>query len=276
MIQTAEELMTDAIQTFRVGLPGKPELVPTGFSAVDNVIGGLDPKSCGVLASQTGLGKSRAMLAAIINSQCKVGLVSTEDPGPVLGSRLLAAFSGVNSLVMRRGDYSPAQEAALLEAAKHRLPNVMFGIEVAEGIERVEDSIAELCEAGCRMIWVDYIQKIRGHNADRRNEVADTFNRIQRAVSRGNAAGMVISQIRRLQDYTKPPQIFHLKETGELENEARVILMGHKVMDNDLNEYVRFRIAKSTFGGENVEWDMKQAPSGVLEELDHMVKEVPW
>lgn len=59
---------------------------------------------------------------------------------------------------------------------------------------------------------------------------------------------MIVSQIRRLNDYTKPPQIYHLKEAGELENEARLILLGHKVMDNDMNEYVRFRVAKSTVG----------------------------
>lgn len=273
---TAQQLMAEAINTFRVGMEGKPDLVPTGFAAVDNAIGGLDPKSCGVISSQTGLGKSRAMLAAVLNSPVKVGVISTEDAAPVLGSRLLAAFSGVSSMAMRRKDYSPAQEKKIKAAAKHKVENVMFGINVAESIDTIADTIDELCQAGCRMIWIDYIQKIRGGRDDRRNEIGDAFNLIQRSVARGGASGMIVSQIRRLNDYTKPPQIYHLKESGELENEARLILLGHKVMDNDMNEYVRFRVAKSTVGGEHVQWDMRQAPSGVLVELDHMVKEVKW
>jgi hypothetical protein len=107
---------------------------------------------------------------------------------------------------------------------------------------------------------------------DRRNEVTDAFNRIQRAVSRGGAAGVVVSQIRRLSDPEKPPQIYHLKESGDLENEARLILLGHKVHDHDFNPYVRFRVAKSTFGGEGTEFDMEQLNCGGLRELKQKVK----
>lgn len=271
-ILTAEQLMADAIETFRVGMVGRPELIPTGFAAVDNEIGGLDPKSCAILASQTGLGKSRAMLAGVLNSPVKVGVVSTEDPAPVLGSRLLARLSGVSSMAMRRKDYSPAQEKKILAAAKTKLDNVHFGIEVAESIETIEETIDKLCQAGCKMIWLDYIQKIRGLREDRRNEVTDVFGRIQRAVARGGAAAVVVSQIRRLNDPEKPPQIYHLKESGDLENEARVILLGHKVYDEDFNPVVRFRVAKSTFGGENIEFDMRQLPCGGLKELKQLVK----
>jgi replicative DNA helicase len=266
--------MASAIETFRVGKQGKPELIPTGFDAVDDVIGGLDPKSCAILTSATGLGKSRAMLAAVLNSRVPVGVVSTEDPAPVLGSRLLARLSGVSSMALRRKDYSKAQEKRLLDAAKTKLENIHFGIEVAESIETVEDTISRLCDTGCRMIWVDYLQKIRGVGDDRRNEVNQVYTRIQRAVSRGNAAGMVVSQIRRLQDPEKPPQIYHLKESGDLENEARLILLGHRVYDQEFNPYVRFRVGKSTFGGDGIEWNMEQLPCGGLKETSKTVKEL--
>jgi replicative DNA helicase len=133
----------------------------------------------------------------------------------------------------------------------------------------VEAAIDALTSVGCKMVWLDYLQKVRGHRDDRRHEVAETFTRFQRAVARSNAAGVAISQFRRFGDGERIPQIYHLKESGDLENEARIIILAHKVRNPD-EDRVRFRIAKSTYGGEYIKWDMTRDQSGTLREAAYL------
>ena len=145
---------------------------------------------------------------------------------------------------------------------------MFFTYPIAETIEKVEHSIAELCERGCKMIWVDYLQEIRGNGRiDRRNEVSNAMRAIHRAAARGNAAVMVVSQFRRLGDTEKVPQIYHLKESGDIENKARIIILCHKMAEAP-DDRIRFRLAKSTYGGEHITFDMVRDKSGTLRHTD--------
>jgi replicative DNA helicase len=77
---------------------------------------------------------------------------------------------------------------------------------------------------------------------------------------------MVLSQFRRFGAEEKVPQIWHLKESGDLENKARIILLAHKENSNpdDEGQRVRFRLAKSTYGGEWLTFDYLRDKSGTL------------
>ena len=117
-VTDVEGTIASAVETFYLDRDGKPELVPTGFSALDSELGGLGPGACGILAAATGVGKSSAMLAAMLASPVKVGAVSLEDGPDVVGSRLLSALSGINSLRIRRKDLAPADLKLLNALAK--------------------------------------------------------------------------------------------------------------------------------------------------------------
>jgi len=135
--------------------------------------------------------------------------------------------------------------------------------------------IKELTDAGCKMIWVDYLQKVRGHGkGDRRNEVAETFTRIQEAIAEGGAAGMLVSQFRRpgvdlKTGKARPVGIHHLKESGDLENEARIIVLAEQQDSPDMGQRIRFKLAKSTYGGQYIKWDMVRDPSGTLRDASY-------
>lgn len=263
------ETLTEAVHTYHLDREGVPELVPLGFPDIDEELGGLGPGSCGILAAATGVGKSSAMLAAMLNSPVKVGAVSLEDGPDVIGARILAALTGINSRRIRRKvDLTGAELTQLLEAAKHpQLDNVFFAYPTAGRLAQVEAAATTLAgEFGCKLVWLDYLQKVRGHGKnDRRNEVGETFTSFQRACAEGGAAGMAISQFRRLTDGERVPQIFHLKESGDLENEARLIVLAHKQQaDSDPTPRVRFFVAKSVFGGESLKFDYTRDDSGTL------------
>ena len=260
------ETIGEAVTTFRLDRDGYPELVPFGLPPLDEELGGLGPGACGILAAATGVGKSSAMLAAMLGSDDKVGAVSLEDGPDVVGTRLLSAITGIDSLRIRRKALSKKELSQVTAAAKsNKLDHMYFSYPIAGSIEQVEEAITELTAAGCRMIWVDYLQEIRGHGKnDRRNEVSEAMTRCHRAAAAGNAALMVVSQFRRLGDGEKIPQIYHLKESGDLENKARVIILCHRQTSPDSGDRIRFRLAKSTYGGEYVRFDMVRDASGTL------------
>lgn len=270
-VKDVKATIGEAVQTFFLDRDGQPELIPTGLGPIDRELGGLGPGACGILAGATGLGKSSAVLAAMLNSTVKVGAVSLEDGPDVVGSRLLSALSGINSLRIRRKDLAPADLKMLqLMAKSNELNHMYFSYPTAGRLDRVCSEIKELCAEGCRMIWVDYLQKIRGHGkGDRRNEVAETFTRIQEAIAEGGAAGMLVSQFRRpgvdmKTGKSRPVGIHHLKESGDLENEARIIVLMQEQDSPDQGQRIRFKLAKSTYGGQFVRFDMVRDPSGTL------------
>lgn len=267
-IYSIAETLVEAVHTYHLDRDGVPELVPLGLPAIDDELGGLGPGSCGILAAATGVGKSSSMLAGMLASPVPVGAVSLEDGPDVVGARVLAAITGINSRRIRRKvDLTAKEIDALLHAAKHpTLNNIFFAYPTAGRLSQVEAATKALTEAGCKLVWLDYLQKVRGHGTnDRRNEVGETFTTFQRACAEGGAAGMAISQFRRLTDGERVPQIFHLKESGDLENEARLIVLAHRITaGDDKTPRVRFFVAKSVFGGESIKFDYTRDDSGTL------------
>lgn len=259
-----------AVETFKVFSDERPVLVPTGIRTVDNAIGGLGPGTGLIIAAATGVGKSSlALHAALNNAQDGVptGIISLEDGPDVLGCRVLAWASGVSSLDIRKGTLTPKDIQAVQEGYE-----VLQGMEwpsiaycVGRPIDDVEEAMRALCRAGCKCIWVDYIQKVRGGSQDRRNEVASTFTRLQRVAFDHGVVPMFVSQLSRSPDPGRPPTIHMLKESGDLENEARVILL----LWGDLKEPRRLylQVGKSTFGGDFTKTVFTRDRSGHLVEM---------
>ena len=268
-IYGVDNTIQETITQFCLDRDGKPELIPTGFAEVDDTIGGLGPGSCGILAASTGVGKSSAMLHAMINNPGKVGCVNLEDTADVIGTRILAALTGIDSLKIRRKELTKAQLKKLNNVNTKAVQHMLFTYPTAGTIEQVEADIIALRTAGCRMIHCDYLQEIRGHKDDRRNEVAVALQRCHRAAANPDvcdappSALMAISQLHRLRD-DQVPGIHNLAESGDLERKARVIILAYKQHSPDKGARVRFKLAKSTYGGEFCKFDMVRDESGTL------------
>lgn len=256
-----------AIRVFRPFSDTPPDLVPLGMGPVDRVIGGLFKGACGILAAATGVGKSSLVLASALASSSKVGIISTEDTPDVVGSRVLSWASGVDSLKLRTKQLTDADKTSL-RVARARLGNedlVAVAYPIGATLQQVIEAVHALAETGCELIWLDYIQKVRGHTDDRRNEVGRVYTTFQRTCSEAGVAAMAVSQFSRQVDHSRPPQIWWLKESGDLENEARLIILAHRDGSPDT---LSCRIAKSTFGGEGVSFMLRRDSSGTLREVD--------
>lgn len=256
-----------ATRLFRTFTDGKPDLIPTGLGPVDRKIGGLFPGSGGILAAATGAGKSSILLAAALSSPVRTGIISLEDTPDIVGSRALGFLSGVDSLKIRTKDLNDLEKQQI----KNTLPklaktDILVAYEIGSTLQEIVKAVNLLAEKGCRFIWIDYLQKIRGITEDRRNEVSTAYTSIQRASDRAGVAVMFVSQFSRQPDPTRTPQIHWLKESGDLENEARLIVLAHRDPQDDRR--LICRVAKATFGGEGLLFSYRRDEAGALKEFD--------
>ncbi len=267
LVWTLGESVDTAIDTFKVFSKDAPDLVETGIAPVDRVMGGLFPGSCGIVAAATGVGKSSLMLSAALSSRTPVGIVSCEDTQDVLGSRILSYFSGVNSLKFRTNTLTEKDKKDLEKARKRvgSLSNVLVSYQVASPMEDVVEATKALAGAGARVVWLDYIQKIKGPSDNRTTEVSRNMSKFHNTCFKEDVVGMILSQFHRAADPTRPPNRHMLKESGDLENEARLIVLGHK--DAKQEDVLRFRLDKCSYGGEGISFAYRRDPSGILREV---------
>lgn len=264
-VHGVRETIDEAVHTFKLDCDGMPELVPLGIPPLDDELGGLGPGAMGILAAATGVGKSSAVLSSMLASPCKVGCISVEDGADVVGTRLLSALTGINSLRIRRKALTDKELGKIARATKsNKMNHMYYSYPIGGKIDRVCADIKEMAELGCKLVWVDYLQEIHQHGrADRRMEINEVMSRMHETAAEAEVAVMMLSQFRRLGDTEKVPQIYHLKESGDIENKARIIVLAHKIVEAE-DTRVRFRLAKSTYGGEHITYDMTRDASGTL------------
>ncbi len=273
-IKTLYESAKESIDVFAPFGGKRPDLIKTGFGAVDRALGGVFPGTCGILGAYTGVGKSSLIITSALSSNVPVGIISTEDTADVVGTRILSAYSGVDSLDIRKGSLTDAEKTSLRDTYESLKTNnrVWVAYVVGGGLESILEATHALADKGCKLIWLDYIQKIRGHNDDRRNEVATSYTMFQNACFQHGVSGMVVSQIaRQMGGNTGKPSRSMLKESGDLENEARLILLAWP--DGQDKSKISVVIDKSTVGGEGVTFSYWRDSSGTLREIDRRHEE---
>lgn len=259
------KVATDELHTFS---DTKPDLIDFGMPALDAAIGGLTPGQGAVLGMAQGVGKSSTILAAAMRAKSPHGLILVEDPETVVGSAILACKTKINSLDIRRKRLSKNDKGVLREALEelNRDNKVRVVCHPGAPLEAILEYVDDLTAAGCRMIVLDYLTKVRGVSDDRRNEVGTVYTKFQSRCFNSNAACLVASQFSRQVDPFKRPRANYLKENGDIENEARVIILGWRSQeDRNLLFYV---LDKSTVGGEGLTWSMRRDKSGFLREVD--------
>ena len=268
MISTFRESAERASELFRTFKSGKPELIPTGILGIDEQVGGLGHGTTMIIGAGTGIGKSSVAIDACLTNQeqgVKTAYFTFEDGHDVLGCRMLARYSGVDSRKVRKKSFN-VEEKKRLEKGYERLVEasesetaMVTVMAIGKSLEWTIEQIEKVADLGCKLVVFDYIQKVRGISDDRRTEVGTFLYRTHAALDRHGLAGMYLSQVSRQIDKLRIPSRHALKESGDLENEARVILMLGRLEQEKPNQ-LWGRLDKSTFGGEGemMKWERRE------------------
>jgi len=213
---------------------GETPYVLSGFTALDDLLGGLQRSDLIVLAARPSMGKTSLALniarnVAVEQKAC-VALFSLEMSCESVVQRLLACESGVDFRSVRRGNFTERDEAKIMEASGI-LSEVPLYIDDSPQIRTVamRSKARRLhFERNIDLIIIDYIQLIQGEG---RNEIrVQELSRITRSLKmlarELNTPVLAISQLSRAVEWrtSHVPQLSDLRESGTIEQDADIVL----------------------------------------------------
>lgn len=208
--------------------------IPTGLAELDEAIGGYRSGNVTILGGKTSFGKTSFSLLSIdsaLAAGCRVLAFGGEDSPTMYGKRFMARRSGVNATLLRdmREPFTDVQMRHALDALTRSEPSPFFVNAIDMPVERIAEIILETATGDARwLVVVDYLQCLitRRSSSDRRIELTYIAKTVSSAIKKANAAGLVISQLRRTEK--RRPEKEDLKESGDIENEADHICLGHR------------------------------------------------
>jgi replicative DNA helicase len=208
--------------------------VPSGYSALDELLLGFHPSNLIVVAARPGQGKTSFALGAAAH-------VATTERRPVvffslemgyleLTQRLLGAEAGVNSRLLRTGRLAEADWTKISHAVG-RLAEAPFYID-----DNAHLTVMEM-RAKCRrlkamhgdlgLVVVDYLQLMStGRRAESRQVEVSELSRGLKILARDlETPVMALSQLNRSLEYRteKRPMLADLRESGAVEQDADVV-----------------------------------------------------
>ena len=208
--------------------------IPSGFTVVDQILGGLHRSDLIVVAGRPAMGKS-SLAMSIVRSAAGFGataaVFSLEMSRDQLVLRLLSGETGVDSHLLRLGMYSEANERRVVDAvgALSDLPVYIDDNPLSTVVDVRSKSRRLHMERGLDMIVVDYLQLIESANGRNQNRVQEIgeITRSLKALARDlNVPVVAVSQLSRAVEMRQShrPQLSDLRESGSIEQDADVVM----------------------------------------------------
>lgn len=209
--------------------------VPTGYTELDNVLGGFQKSDLIILAARPSMGKTGLALDIARNVAVRekkaVGIVSLEMSKDQLGDRLLCAEAGVDLWKMRTGKLQNDSDFAHIGRAMGELAEAPLFIDdsASSNIMEIRTKARRLqMEHGIEMLIVDYLQLMEGRaSTDNRTQEIAEISRGLKSIGRElNIPVLALSQLSRAVEQLNPPvpKLSHLRESGAIEQDADVVL----------------------------------------------------
>lgn len=208
--------------------------VSTGFRELDDMLDGFQPGHLVIVAGRTSEGKSSlALQCAIASESC--AFFSCEMERMELAVRQLAVLGRVDGWALRRG-YLSSGEQVRLQQAMTRLAESGVAIDDTPAISVSEvraKARRRQVTRGLRLVVVDYLQLMAAETSKRREttreqEVAGIARALKALAKELRVPVLALSQFSRALKPGETPELHHLRESGELEQAANVVLMIHR------------------------------------------------
>jgi replicative DNA helicase len=214
--------------------------IPTGFSAIDNLLAGLQKSDLIILAARPSMGKTTLALDIARNAACisgaSVGIFSLEMSDQQLVDRLLAAEAGVDSWKLRTGKLSTDHEFEAVQAAMARLSEAPIHIDDQPGnnILKMRSSARRLKnEHGLDLLIVDYLQLMSPTNSKASDSMVQQVTEISRSLKilarELDVPVLALSQLSRaVEQRGGKPRLSDLRDSGSIEQDADVVMFIHR------------------------------------------------
>ncbi len=214
---------------------GKPSAkVSSGFTALDDWLGYLEPADLIILAARPSAGKTSLALNiarnAAVQKKSRVAIFSLEMSRMSLVQRLISCEAKVDTKKVRLGVENQAEEKRIMEATGllSECPIYIDDSPLNKVIEMRSKARRLYYEKGLDLIIVDYLQLIQGdsRNENRVQEVSQISRSLKALARELNVPLIAVSQLSRAVEWrsTHRPQLSDLRESGSIEQDADIVL----------------------------------------------------
>lgn len=214
----------------------------SGISALDDKLNGAYPGKLYVIAARPGVGKTALSSQWCLHSAMTQGAswlaINCEMTRAELAERALVHVAKADSHMVRTGVLSTKTLADLRISAKYiaKLP-----IYLDDDLSDIAAIVARCHEWRAKHpgpdggIILDYLQLLDAPERDRRDlQLADITKRLKRLSKQLNVPVFLLSQLNRdSEKFDRAPRLGDLRESGSIEQDADVVILGHREDPNE-------------------------------------------
>lgn len=208
--------------------------VPTGFTDVDKMLGGLNKSDLLIVAARPGMGKTSFLLGMALHAGLRHGkriaMFNLEMSGEQLVQRMIAAETRIDSQRLRRGQLYENEWPIFLESVG-RLSEMRVFIDDTPGVTPLQ--LRTKCrrlyaEHGLDLVMVDYLQLMQAEYTtnNRVQEISEISRSLKGLARELDVPVVTASQLSRAVEnrQEKRPQLSDLRDSGSIEQDADIVM----------------------------------------------------
>jgi len=224
--------------------------IPTGFTDLDELLGGLQNSDLIILAGRPAMGKTAIITNLALNccelmskdmkwadkenfkKDFSVGVFSLEMSADQLASRMISTLSGVSTPKMRTGHIDEEEFMSVIEASKKMQDYPLFIDDTPSlSISALRTRARRLKRKhNLKLLFIDYLQLIRASlnskDANRVQEISEITQSLKAMAKELNIPIIALAQLSRAveQREDKRPLLSDLRESGSIEQDADIVI----------------------------------------------------
>ncbi|GAB4269400.1 MAG: replicative DNA helicase [Candidatus Promineifilaceae bacterium] len=208
--------------------------VPTGFTDLDRLLGGLNKSDLIILAARPGMGKTSLQNAIALTAANRFGkrvaIFNLEMSGEQLVQRMISAETRIDSQRLRRGQLADHEWPIFMEAIG-RLSETRLFIDDTPSITPMQ--LRTKCrrlyaEQGLDLIIIDYLQLMQAERStnNRVQEISEISRALKGLARELDVPVLAAAQLSRAveQRQDKRPMLSDLRDSGSIEQDADIVM----------------------------------------------------
>ncbi|MCR4394756.1 MAG: replicative DNA helicase [Dehalococcoidales bacterium] len=218
--------------------PSEMTHVPSGFTGLDDFLGGFQRSDLIIIAGRPSMGKTSLALniarnAAVEHNAC-VAMFSLEMSKESLVERLVASEAMVNTRKIRLNNETPEEEKRILDAIGilSEAPIYIDDSPQMRVIEMRSKAKRLSFERPVNMIIIDHLGLIQSDTRieNRVQEISYITRSLKVLAREMNIPVIVVSQLSRASEWraSHKPQLSDLRDSGSIEQDADVVLFVYR------------------------------------------------
>ena len=234
---TMEDMTHSAMERYEELNAGiRKEGVKTGFQGIDLCTGGFNGSKLVIIAARPRIGKTALMTNMAKNIALggqMVGVFSIEMDADDIFDRFMAAETGINSMRLGMGTGPSGSDWEKIVDVQETISHYQIILDDTGGltVQELKRRARLMKKAGVDIIFIDQLSKIKGDR--RKSKFEEATSIVEQLADLKKELRMpvvLLAQInRRAEDRdNKKPTLADLKNTGQIEEDADIVLIGHR------------------------------------------------